>query len=187
MSFLQPNPLFTASLAVAKAHDVKLDVIIHDKKNKESHEQLLRVNPLGQVPVFVAANGYVLIECVPIASYSMSSPRRYHAFSSSRLPISNCHFPKRYNNTPRLEPPRLLRHPEVDVACQLRPPPCYRGPYPPGHRRPPASTQKHRRLPKGALHTDCRTLNNQLSKSKYLIRDNLMLADLFTVGTMVHE
>ena len=41
-------------------------------KNPEGYEQLLKVNPLGQVPTFVGADGYVLTECIPITLYSMS-------------------------------------------------------------------------------------------------------------------
>ena len=35
-----------------------------------------------------------------------------------------------------------------------------------------------------SLYTDCQVLDNQLAKTKYLIGDNITLADYFTVGTM---
>ena len=66
----QPNPRSFAILAIAKAHNLDLDIVYADKGNKENHEKLLELNPLGQVPVFVGADGYVLTECIPIALYS---------------------------------------------------------------------------------------------------------------------
>ncbi|KFY28348.1 hypothetical protein V491_00517 [Pseudogymnoascus sp. VKM F-3775] len=70
----KPNPRSTAILAVAKAHGLALDVVYADKDDKENHEKLLQINPLGQVPVFVGADGYVLTECIPIALYSLRPP-----------------------------------------------------------------------------------------------------------------
>jgi hypothetical protein len=58
-----------AILAVAKAHGLELDVVQADKHDGENYEKLLRVNPLGQVPTFVGADGFVLTECIPIALY----------------------------------------------------------------------------------------------------------------------
>lgn len=50
-----------------------MEVIYADKEgNKENYEKLLRINPLGQVPTFVGADGYVLTECMAIALYSES-------------------------------------------------------------------------------------------------------------------
>ena len=65
----QPNPRSTAILAIAKAHGLELDIIYADRDSKENHQKLLEINSLGQVPVFVGADGYVLTECIPIALY----------------------------------------------------------------------------------------------------------------------
>ena len=68
--FFQPNPRSFAILAIAKGQGLKLDIIYADKlDNAKNYAKLLAVNPLGQVPVFVGADGYVLTECIPIALY----------------------------------------------------------------------------------------------------------------------
>ncbi|KAL8752224.1 MAG: hypothetical protein Q9184_005799 [Pyrenodesmia sp. 2 TL-2023] len=161
----EPNPRSTAILAVAKAQGAEFDVIIHDKKNKESHEQLLRVNPLGQVPVFVAANGYVLTECIPIALYITSLSDTTTLLGSSRRDYYDILKWMSLANYDLLPAIGALILPLIGDRPQVR---------------------KNTEDCLKALYTDCRTLNNQLSKSKYLIGDNLTLADLFTVGTMVH-
>lgn len=73
-ALIQPNPRSTATLAIAKAQGLQLDIVYADKDNPENHAKLLQLNPLGQVPVFVGADGHVLTECIPIALYRPCSP-----------------------------------------------------------------------------------------------------------------
>ena len=62
-------------MAIAKAQGVKLDIVYAEAKvNPEGFEKLIEINPLGQVPVFVGSDGYVLTECMAIALYSESPP-----------------------------------------------------------------------------------------------------------------
>lgn len=70
LDYRKPNPRSTAIIAIAKAQGLELDIVYADKDSKDNYEKLLAINPLGQVPVFVDVDGYVLTECIPIALYS---------------------------------------------------------------------------------------------------------------------
>jgi len=70
LTLIQPTPRAFAILAAAKANGLELDLVYAEKKNKENYAKLLELNPLGQVPVFVGADGLVLTECIAIAMYS---------------------------------------------------------------------------------------------------------------------
>lgn len=65
------TPRTIAILAVAKANGLKLDLVYAEKNKKENFAKLLELNALGQIPVFVGADGLVLTECVAIALYGM--------------------------------------------------------------------------------------------------------------------
>ena len=67
---IKSNPRTTAIRAIAKANHLHLDIIYAEKDYTDAYEALLKVNPLGQVPTFVGADGYVLTECVAVALYS---------------------------------------------------------------------------------------------------------------------
>lgn len=69
-NYIQPTPRAFAILAIARANNLELDIIYAEKEHKENYAKLLEYNPLGQVPVFVGADGMVLTECIPIAMYS---------------------------------------------------------------------------------------------------------------------
>lgn len=55
-------------MAIAKAQGLKLDLVQVDHIG-ESRKKLLEINPLGQIPVFVGPDGFVLTECIPITLY----------------------------------------------------------------------------------------------------------------------
>jgi elongation factor 1-gamma len=59
-------------LAVAKEN--KLDVELVETKPPVKDLEYLKLNPLGRVPTFVGANGYILTETMAIAVYCTSSP-----------------------------------------------------------------------------------------------------------------
>ena len=56
-------------MAVAKANGLDLDLVYAERDNKENFAKLLEINPLGQVPVFVGADGLVMTECIAIYDY----------------------------------------------------------------------------------------------------------------------
>ncbi|KAK3370162.1 hypothetical protein B0H63DRAFT_486332 [Podospora didyma] len=64
------NPRSTAILAVAKANNLEIEVVETDTTNPTA--EFLKYNPLGKVPTFVGADGYVLSECIAIAIYVTS-------------------------------------------------------------------------------------------------------------------
>lgn len=66
--YLQNSPRVYAIMAIAKAQGLKLDLVQVDHI-EESRRKLLEINPLGQIPVFVGPDGFVLTECIPIALY----------------------------------------------------------------------------------------------------------------------
>ncbi|KAL9610590.1 MAG: hypothetical protein Q9167_004716 [Letrouitia subvulpina] len=159
-----PNPRTTAILAVAKAQGVELDVIIHDRNDKESHSQLLQINPLGQIPVFVGADGYVLTECIPIALYIASISDTTTLLGSNRRDYYNILKWMSLANSDLLAAIGALVLPLFGKRQAVR-----------------KNTEDCLR----ALYSDCRALNSQLLKTKYLVGDTLTLADFFTVSEMV--
>ncbi|KAL9038602.1 MAG: hypothetical protein Q9214_005212, partial [Letrouitia sp. 1 TL-2023] len=159
-----PNPRTTAILAVAKAQGVKLDIVIHDRNDKESHSQLLQVNSLGQVPVFVGADGYVLTECIPIALYITSLSDTTTLLGSSRRDYYNVLKWMSLANSDLLAAIGGLVLPLFGQHQVVR-----------------KNTEDCLR----ALYKDCWALNNQLLNTKYLVGDTLTLADFFTVGAMM--
>ncbi|KAL4872634.1 hypothetical protein BDV12DRAFT_210529 [Aspergillus spectabilis] len=67
-----PTPRSTTILALAKFNNLDLKIIYADKKHKEAFAKLCEYNPVGQVPTFVGADGYVLTECIPLTLYFAS-------------------------------------------------------------------------------------------------------------------
>lgn len=65
---VQNSPRVYAIMAIAKAQGLELDLVQVDHIG-ESRKKLLEINPLGQIPVFVGPDGFVLSECIPIALY----------------------------------------------------------------------------------------------------------------------
>ncbi|GAB1314886.1 elongation factor EF-1 gamma subunit [Madurella fahalii] len=66
----QGNPRSTAIRAVAKANNLELEEVETD--TQKPTEEFLKANPMGKVPTFVGADGYVLSECIAIAIYVTS-------------------------------------------------------------------------------------------------------------------
>ncbi|KFY07012.1 hypothetical protein V492_07522 [Pseudogymnoascus sp. VKM F-4246] len=65
------NPRSTAIKAVALANNIELEIVNEDPKVGVSAEYL-QTNPLGKIPTFVGADGFVLSECIAIAIYITS-------------------------------------------------------------------------------------------------------------------
>ncbi|KAI2623239.1 eEF1-gamma domain-containing protein [Hypoxylon sp. NC1633] len=64
------NPRTTAILAVAKANGLDLETVETD--TKQPAPEFLKANPIGKLPAFVGADGYVLTESMAIAIYVTS-------------------------------------------------------------------------------------------------------------------
>jgi hypothetical protein len=79
---LQGNPRTTALLAVAKANNLKLD-LVHTEPAKGVSDDYRLLNKLGKVPTFEGSDGYILTECMAIAIY------REYISSYSRLLMMN--------------------------------------------------------------------------------------------------
>ncbi|ERF68105.1 hypothetical protein EPUS_06916 [Endocarpon pusillum Z07020] len=160
----KPNPRTTAILAIAKAHGLKLDIVYAERENKENYEKLLQINPLGQVPVFVGADGHVMTECIAIALYITSQSDTTTLLGSSRRDYYEILRWMSLANSDLLPAiggvvlPLIGKH----LAVRKNTEDCLR-----------------------AFYTDCKLLENHLQKNKYLVGDQLTLADFFTVGTIV--
>ncbi|KAK8050743.1 hypothetical protein PG994_012473 [Apiospora phragmitis] len=136
-----PNPRTTAILAVAKAQGLSLDITYHDRDDPKSHQELLKVNPLGQVPVFRGSDGYGSTQ------QEYYSVIRWMSFANGDLlpAIGGIILP-------------VIRQP-IDVRMDDQD--CLR-----------------------VLRRDCQLMEEQLQKSRYLVGDQLTLADLFTVAML---
>ena len=69
----QGNPRTTSLLAVAKANNLKLD-LVHTEPAKGVSTDYLKLNKLGKVPTFEGSDGYILSECIAIAIYRKCTP-----------------------------------------------------------------------------------------------------------------
>lgn len=75
------NPRSLAILAVAKANGLPLEVK-PITSSKEAPEEYLKLNPLGKIPTFVGADGYVLTESIAIAIYGEAIPSQLRTTSN---------------------------------------------------------------------------------------------------------
>ena len=62
-------------LAVAKANNLDIEVVETNPPNIGITPEYLKLNPLGKIPTFEGANGFVLTECIAIAIYCKLTPR----------------------------------------------------------------------------------------------------------------
>lgn len=63
------NPRSVAIKAVAKANKLELE-FVKTIPWEGTPTEYLKINPLGRIPSFEGADGYVLTECIAIAIYS---------------------------------------------------------------------------------------------------------------------
>ena len=68
----QGNPRTTVLLAIAKANNLKVD-LVHTEPAKGISDDYRLLNRLGKVPTFQGSDGYVLTECMAIAIYRAST------------------------------------------------------------------------------------------------------------------
>ncbi|KAK4208421.1 glutathione S-transferase [Rhypophila decipiens] len=162
-----PNPRTTAILAIAKAHGLNLDVIYADKdKNPEDYQELLKINPLGQVPVFAGADGYVLTECIAITLYITSQSE------TSTLGLLGANKREYYS---------ILKWMSLINSEML--------PAIGGVILPLMGRKLDVRLDRDdclrVFYRDCQVLEDHLQKHRYLVGDKITLADYFAVGMIV--
>ncbi|KAF2133658.1 glutathione S-transferase, partial [Dothidotthia symphoricarpi CBS 119687] len=161
----KPNPRSFAILAVAKSQALDLNVVYLDKENKEDQEKLLLLNPLGQVPVFVAADGFVLTECIAIALYITSRSDCTALLGATSRDYYDILRWMSMANSDLLPAIGGVILPLLGMKLTVR---------------------KDRQDCLRAFHVDCKVLQNRLQQSRYLVGgDQPTLADLFTVGTLV--
>ncbi len=72
LSVPQENARSTVLLAVAKENNLEVELV--ETKPPVQDLEYFKLNPLGRIPTFVGANGYILTETMAIAVYCMSSP-----------------------------------------------------------------------------------------------------------------
>ncbi|EMR67231.1 putative elongation factor 1-gamma protein [Eutypa lata UCREL1] len=158
------NPRTTSILAVAKEQGLQLEVIYADKEgNKENYEKLLRINPLGQVPTFVGADGYVLTECMAIALYITSRSDTTTLLGSTRREYFETIKWMSLANSDLLPNAGGVVFPLIGRTLPVR---------------------KDHQDSLRAFHEDCRLLESHLSTNKYLVTDHVTLADFFTASMM---
>ena len=75
------NPRSLAILAIAKANNLPLEIKTITSF-KDATEEYLQLNPLGKIPTFVGADGYVLTESIAIALYGTVLLLQFHLFNS---------------------------------------------------------------------------------------------------------
>lgn len=66
-------------MAVAKANDLEIELV--ETRPPVQDIEYFKLNPLGRVPTFVGANGYILTETIAIAVYCTSSLSRLPSFA----------------------------------------------------------------------------------------------------------
>lgn len=178
-------------MAIAKEQGLQLDLVYAEKDNKENHAKLRQINPLGQVPVFVGADGYVLTECIAIALYSMLFPSSPFSRKTVGSPPPRLTGAQKNTVTSQSETTTLLGSSRRDYYNILRWMslansdllPAIGGVIFPLIGRT-AEVRKNGDDCLRAFHTDCKLLDTHLQQNKYLIGDHLTLADLFTVGLL---
>ncbi|KAL4769292.1 glutathione S-transferase [Aspergillus nidulans var. acristatus] len=77
------NPRSLAILAVAKANNLPLDIKTITS-SEDATEEYLQLNPLGKIPTFVGADGYVLTESIAIALYVTSQDAKTTLLATTR-------------------------------------------------------------------------------------------------------
>ncbi|KAK9418010.1 putative Glutathione S-transferase [Seiridium unicorne] len=158
------NPRTIPILAIAKSQGLNIDVVYADRCDGDNHEKLLQLNPLGQVPVFVGADGYVLVECIPIALYITSQSDTTSLLGSTRRDYFDILRWMSFANGDMMPAiggvilPLIGRH----IEMRRNGDDCLR-----------------------IFHRQCKILDDHLKERKYLVGSCLTVADLFVVSLLV--
>ena len=161
---VQVSPRATGILAVAKAQGLSLDVVYADQEEKENHDKLLQVNPLGQVPVFVGKDGHIMTECIPIALYLASQSDNTKLLGSTRQEYYEIIKWMSLANSDLLPAIGGIILPLIGRPIDVR---------------------KDKGDCLRIVYRDCELLETHLQGQKYLVGDRITLADFFAVGVLV--
>ncbi|KAI1318234.1 glutathione S-transferase [Xylariaceae sp. FL0255] len=158
-----PNPRTTAILVLAKAQGLDLNVVYADRADGEGYDELLKINPLGQVPIFVAPDGWVLSECIPITLYVASQSDTTTLLGSTRrdyydivrwMSFVNCDFmPAIGGCILPLIGRRVKIHKDTNDCLR-------------------------------AMYEHCDLTNDHLTTNRYLVGDKLTVADVFMTSLL---
>ncbi|KAK3210409.1 hypothetical protein GRF29_44g2658545 [Pseudopithomyces chartarum] len=155
-----PNPRSFAIIAVSKLLNIDLAVQYLDRENPEDEALLYKLNPLRQVPIFVGEDGFKLTECTAILQYVTSQ--------SPTTPLLG-HTP-----TSPYEIQKWLSFANSDLL------PAIGGIILPLLRLHNA-VQKDVQDCLRALHADLALLQNHLQGNKFLLGDEITIADYFVI------
>ncbi|KAF1960494.1 glutathione S-transferase [Byssothecium circinans] len=159
-----PNPRSFGIITVAKTLGVELDIVYIDRNKEEDQKTLQKLNPLNQVPVFVGSDGFVLTECVVIALYITSQHPETTLLGSTRKDYHTILKWLSLANSDLLPAIGGIILPLLGL---------------------PLAVRKNTQDCLCALHADFKLLEAHLQDNKYLVGDEVTLADFFTAGTMV--
>lgn len=79
---IQENPRTKSLLIVAKANNLKIDLIDTRPHEKPVSDDYRKLNKLGRIPTFEGSDGYILSECIAIAIYREFLFLIVHAFTA---------------------------------------------------------------------------------------------------------
>ncbi|KNG44535.1 nad dependent epimerase [Stemphylium lycopersici] len=158
-----PNPRSFAIIAVANSLGIELNIIYLDRDDEKHQEILQTLNPLSQVPVFVGSDGFVLTECIAILLYISSQDPESSLLGSTRKDYFSILKWLSLANSDLLPAIGGIILPLLGLPLAIR-----------------KNTQDCLR----ALHADFKLLEAHLQDSRYLVGEQVTLADLFTAGTM---
>ncbi|KAL9112705.1 MAG: hypothetical protein Q9227_003008, partial [Pyrenula ochraceoflavens] len=72
MALRQANSRTKVLLAIAKENKLDVELVTVNQPLPSTDTEYLKLNPLGKIPTFVGANGYILTEVIAIAIYLTS-------------------------------------------------------------------------------------------------------------------
>ncbi|KAL2867520.1 glutathione S-transferase psoE [Aspergillus lucknowensis] len=154
------NPRSLAILAIAKANNLELEVKTITSSS-DAPEEYLALNPLGKIPTFVGADGYVLTESIAIALYAVTSQDE----ETTLLGTSK-------------ESASILRWMSFGITEIL---PALGGWFNPLIGRAPFNVESIKKAREDTLFR-LSMLDSHLRGRGYLVGDTLSLADLFVLG-----
>ncbi|KAL5341619.1 glutathione S-transferase [Aspergillus crustosus] len=160
-----PTPRSTTILALAKLNNLDLEIVNAEKKHEEAFAKLCEYHPLGQVPAFVGADGYILTECIPLTLYIASQKE-----STSTL-LGN-------GNNESLSILKWMSFANSDLF------PAIGGVFLPliGQRQVIGQDGEDSLR---AMLQRCKYLDNHLKAKKYLVGESMTVADFFVVSMLM--
>ncbi|KAL4789088.1 glutathione S-transferase [Aspergillus venezuelensis] len=156
------NPRSLAILAVAKANKLDLEVKTI-ASSKDASPEYLELNPLGKIPTFVGADGFILTESIAIAIYVTSQKESTTLLGTSK---------KEYSS--------IIRWMSFGITEIL---PALGGWFNPLIGRAPFIPESIRKHKEETL-LRMKMLDDHLGQREFLVGDNLSLADLFVLGVV---